>query len=145
MFNRVTMCRLLALAAVLLFAAPFGAEAQQGLLTKPIRLEQTIKLSSGKPLAEKPFELEAGKHYKLIIESDGTAELAIEGAEFFRNIWVNEIVVNDIEIRPLGVDSIEFDDEGKAEIGFVTIRPGSFTVRIPKTNSESQSVVFNVK
>ena len=60
-------------------------------------------------------------------------------------MWVNEVVINDIEIRPLGIDSIEFDDEGEATISFVPIRPGSFVLRVPGTSSDSQQAVFNVK
>ena len=63
---------------------------------------------------------------------------------FFRNVWINEIVINDIEVRPLGVDSIEFDAAGEAEITFVTIRPGTFTLRIPGTTGEAQAATFNV-
>lgn len=54
-------------------------------------------------------------------------------------------MINDLEIRPLGVDSLEFDDEGVMEISFVTIRPGSFTLQVPGTTSDSQKAVFNVK
>ena len=90
---------------------PVAAQAQSGLITKATELEP-ITLASGKPLAAAPYELEAGKYYRIDINADGSAELAIGGAEFFRNVWVNEIVINDIEVRPLGVDSIEFDDEG---------------------------------
>lgn len=124
-------------------AAP--QRSHSGLLTGVKKLEQPITLSSGKPLVAKPYELEAGKYYRLKIVSDGTAELAISGADFFRNVWINEIVVNDIEIRPLGVESLEFDAEGEAEISFVTIRPGTFTLRIPNTTSESQQAQFIVK
>ena len=88
-----------------------SAQAQSGLITKATELEP-ITLASGKPLAAAPYELEAGKYYRIDINADGSAELAIGGPEFFRNAWVNEIVINDIEVRPLGVDSIEFDDEG---------------------------------
>src|SRR5690606_32412089 len=76
---------------------------------------------------------------------DGSGELAIVGPEFFRNVWINEVVINDIEVRPLGVDSLEFDDEGTATISFVTIRPGTFVLRLPGTTSDSQQAVFNVK
>ena len=106
----------LSLVVFVFLLAPISAQAQQGLLTSPIRLEPPLMLSSGKPLADKPYELESGKHYRLTIVGDGTAELAIGGADFFRNVWVNEIVINDIEVRPLGVDSIEFDDEGEVEM-----------------------------
>ncbi len=120
------------------------AQAQSGLLVKAIELPP-ITLSAGKPLAEKPYELESGKHYKIKIQADGSQELAIEGPEFFRNVWVNEIVINDIEVRPLGVDSLEFDDEGEATLTFVTIRPGRFELRIPHARGDSQRAKFIVK
>ena len=100
------------------------AHAQAGLLSGRTDLEP-ITLASGQPLAKAPYELKAGKYYRIAIQADGSAELAIAGPEFFRNVWVNEVVINDIEVRPLGVDSIEFDDEGKATISFVPIRPGT--------------------
>lgn len=155
----------LALAVALTLVAPLGVMAQdddddeaeqaqaaqpalagqQGLLTRAIRLEPALKLSAGVALAEKPYELESGKHYRLTIEADGSQELAISGSDFFRNVWVNEIVINDIEVRPLGVDSIEFDAAGEAEVTFVTIRPGTFTLRIPGSTGETQAATFNVK
>ena len=121
------------------------AHAQAGLLTGGAEELAPIKLSSGQPLTEGPYELESGKYYEIEIESDGSAEIALNGADFFRNVWIDEIVVNELEIRPLGVDSLEFDDEGVMEISFVTIRPGSFTLQIPGTTSDSQRAVFNVK
>ena len=120
------------------------AHAQSGLLVKAIDLPP-ITLSAGKPLAAKPYILESGKHYRLKIQADGSQELAIEGPEFFRNVWINEIVINKIEIRPLGLDSIEFDDEGEATITFITIRPGRFELRIPHARGDSQRAQFIVK
>ncbi|MGD9670997.1 MAG: hypothetical protein AB7U75_18455 [Hyphomicrobiaceae bacterium] len=133
---------LMVLAATLLAAHP--ASAQSGLLKKKTRLEP-ITLAAGKPLADKPYELEAGKYYSIDIVADGSQELGIAGPEFFRNVWVNEIVINDVEVRPLGVDSIEFDGEGKATISFIPIRPGIFELRIPKTKGDTQKAIFNVK
>lgn len=121
-----------------------GAQGFAGLLTGKKRLPP-ITLSSGKPLAEKPYELQSGKYYSIDFIADGSAEIAIAGPEFFRNVWVNEVVINDIEIRPLGIDSLEFDAEGKATISFVTIRPGTFEIRIPGTKSNSQRALFIVK
>ena len=120
------------------------AMAQSGLLTRPVDLAP-ITLSAGAPLAEAPYELEAGKQYSLVVQADGSAELAIHGPDFFRNVWINEIIINDIEVRPLGLDSIEFDAAGEAEITFVTIRPGTFMLRVPGTTGETQSAVFNVR
>ena len=134
-----------ALAAAVTVLAPAAAHAQAGLLTGGATELEPITLSSGKPLAKAPYELQAGKYYSIEVNADGSAELAIGGQQFFRNVWVDEVVINDIEVRPLGVDSIEFDDEGTARISFVTIRPGTFELRIPGTTSESQRAVFVVK
>ena len=126
-------------------AKPAAGRSMSGLLTGRKTLDP-ITLSSGKPIATGPYELEAGRYYRLRIVADGTAELAVSGADFFRNIWINEIVVNKIEIRPMGgIESIEFDDEGTATISFVTIRPGTFHLRVPNTTSDAQQAVFNVK
>lgn len=128
----------------LVAAATGEVRAQAGLLSARTDLAP-ITLASGQPLAKAPYELESGKYYRIAIEADGSAELAIAGAEFFRGVWVNEVVINDIEVRPLGVDSIEFDDEGIATISFVPIRPGKLTLRVPGTTADTQQAVFNVK
>jgi hypothetical protein len=135
--------RVILVVLVLPFLAS-AAYAQAGLLNRVTRLPP-ITLSAGKPLAEAPYELEAGKYYRLVIRSDGSQEMAVTGPEFFRNIWINEVVINKIEVRPLGLDSIEFDDEGEATISFVPIRHGRFELRLPGTTGESQRAVFNVK
>jgi hypothetical protein len=136
----------LALAALGGIAWSDAASAQAGLLTGGAQeLEPPITLSSGKPLAEKPYELQAGKYYRLEIVADGSAELALAGPGFFRNVWIDEVIINDIEIRPLGIDSLEFDDEGTATISFVTIRPGTFELGIPGMGDDAPRAVFNVK
>jgi hypothetical protein len=124
---------------------PATKKSMAGLLTGRKNLDP-ITLSSGKPIAKGPYELEAGKYYSLKVVADGTAELAVSGSDFFRNIWINEIVVNKVEIRPMGgIESVEFDDAGTATISFVTIRPGTFHLRVPNTTSDAQSATFNVK
>jgi hypothetical protein len=122
-----------ALACVLSMLAP-SAMAQSGLVGKAEKLPD-INLSSGAPMGDGPLKLKPGTYYELIIKSDGSAEVAISGAEFFRNVWIDEIVINDIEVRPLGVDSIEFDAEGEAEISFIPIKPGRFELRAPGKES----------
>ncbi|MEE9321034.1 MAG: hypothetical protein V3U76_11355 [Granulosicoccus sp.] len=133
-----------AMLAVLLIAPGVWAGGA-GLLKGGAQDLPPITLSSGAPLADAPYDLESGKYYAIDIVCDGSAELAISGPEFFRNIWINEVVINDIEVRPLGLDSLEFDDEGTATIKFVAIRPGSFVVRIPGTTGESQQAIFNIR
>jgi hypothetical protein len=115
------------LLAATLLAMPVAALAQTaGLLESANRVElPALKLMSGEPVSSAPLALKSGTCYILEIEADGSAELALEGPAFFRAIWVNEVVINDIEIRPLGLDSFEFDDEGKIEMSFIAIKPGT--------------------
>lgn len=88
-----------------------------------------LTISSGKPLAAKPLELKSGTYYEIEIKSDGSAELQLSGAEFFRAIWIDEIVINNLEVRPLGLHSIEFDDEGTVELSFIAIKPGTYEIK----------------
>ena len=99
-----------------------------------------ITLALGKPLADGPMMLKSGTGYELEITSDGSGELALEGPGFFRAIWVNEVVINDLEVRPFGLESLEFDDEGTMEIEFIAIKPGQYFLRIPGSKGESQRV-----
>lgn len=116
-----------------------------GLLAKCNRGD-TIKLTlaSGQPLGE-DVVLQSGAYYKLEITADGSAELAIEGPSFFRAIWMNEIVINKIEIRPMAVDSIEFDKAGVAELSFIAIKPGSHEIRIPGSTGDTQRITVSIQ
>jgi len=103
-----------------------------------------LKLSSGEPLLEPAkLELKSGTYYEIEITADGSQELALAGSAFFRAIWIDEIVINGIEIRPLGVDSLEFDEAGTVEISFLAIKPGIFTFGVP--GSELQSIQITIK
>ncbi|MBP7243361.1 hypothetical protein [Amaricoccus sp.] len=104
-----------------------------------------LTLSSGKPVAAATYNLKSGTYYRIDIVSDGTAELALSGGDFFRAVWINEIVVNDIEIRPMGVHSIEFDSAGTARMSFIPIVPGTYKLSIPGSNSETQSATFVIQ
>ncbi|MCR9146033.1 MAG: hypothetical protein NXH74_02405 [Rhodobacteraceae bacterium] len=103
-----------------------------------------LTLASGVPLGEDQV-LQSGAYYKLQITADGSAELAITGSDFFRAIWMNEIVINQIEIRPMAIDSLEFDKAGVAELSFIAIKPGSHTLRIPGSTGDAQSVTFSIQ
>lgn len=104
-----------------------------------------VILSAGEPLADAPWELKSGTYYEFEIQGDGSQELALIGPEFFRAIWIDEIVVEGLEIRPLGVDSIEFDEAGEMEIGFVAIKPGSYYLKVPGSTGETQRLEIVIK
>lgn len=151
--NKLTVVALLAT-----LAAPGWAETRQqqgepqfdyrpsGIMSRANRVELApLTLASGKPVAAAPYALKSGGYYRIEIEADGTQELALSGGDFFRAIWVNEVVINNIEIRPMGVHSIEFDGAGSARLSFVAILPGSYTLSIPGSSGETQRAVFNIR
>lgn len=133
-------------------AAPAAAKVEHhdfgpsGIMTRSNREDLApLTLASGQPVAEAAYELKSGGYYRIKMVSNGSQELALSGGDFFRSVWVNEIVINDIEIRPMGVHSIEFDDAGEAEMSFVAVVPGSYTLSIPGSSGDSQKAVFNIR
>ncbi len=104
-----------------------------------------INLTAGQLNAEGDYALNSGGYYRIDIVSDGTQEIAIEGPELFRNVWINEIVINDLEVRPLGLASIEFDDAGTVSMSFVAITPGTYEIRIAGTTGDTQRAVFTIQ
>lgn len=119
---------------------------QAGVLSKSNRGDiPEIILSAGAPLLEKgnEIELKSGTYYELEITADGSQELALFGSDFFRAIWIDEIVIEGIEVRPFGIDSMEFDEAGTAEISFLAIKPGSYKLGVP--GSELQSISIKIQ
>ena len=107
--------------------------------------EIELTLSSGQPIHEGEIKLQSGAYYEMIITADGSAELALAGPAFFRAIWMDEIVINQIEIRPMAIDSLEFDAAGSAEIGFVAIKPGRYELGVPGARGDSQIVKISIQ
>lgn len=124
------------------FAGPLGPA---GVFTGGATELEPLTLSVAEPLASGPYTLDSGSYYRIAIECDGSAELALSGSEFFRAVYVDEVVIEDIEVRPLGLDSLEFDAAGTAEISFVAIRPGTYTLSIPGSSGESQRATFTIR
>ena len=104
-----------------------------------------ITLSAGEPISSGPWVLKSGTYYEFEIIGDGSQELALVGPEFFRAIWIDEIVVEGLEIRPLGLDSVEFDEAGEMEIGFLAIKPGRYYMKIPGSTGETQRVEITIE
>lgn len=138
--------------AALLAVAAGPLAAQQfdygfaGLMGKANRAQlPDLTLAAGKPVSAGPVDLKSGAYYKMNIVADGSQELALSGGDFFRAIWINEIVINGIEVRPMGVHSIEFDKAGTAEVSFIAVVPGKYELHIPGSSGESQKAVFNIR
>lgn len=58
---------------------------------------------------------------------------------------MNEIVIDDIEVRPMAIDSFEFDGAGEARLSFIAIMPGSYTLSVPGTTGDSQRVAITIR
>lgn len=104
-----------------------------------------VILSLGEPLADAPWKLKSGKYYEVEFTADGSGEIGLAGNDFFRAIWVDEVVIEGLEIRPYALHSVEFDDAGTMEIGFVAIRPGRYELRIPGSTGESQAIKIEIE
>ena len=104
-----------------------------------------ITLSAGEPISQAPWVLKSGTYYEFEITGDGSQELALVGPEFFRAIWIDEIVIEGLEIRPLGLDSVEFDEAGEMKIGFLAIKPGRYYMKIPGTTGETQRIEITIE
>lgn len=81
--------------------------------------------------SQNEWQLETGQYYRIDITSDGNEEIQVVAPELFRNAWINQIVVNDLEVKTYGLYSIEFDDAGTFNISFVPIRPGEYEIYVP--------------
>lgn len=104
-----------------------------------------VTLSAGMPLADAPWALKSGTYYEFEIQGDGSQELALTGADFFRAVWIDEIVVEGLEIRPLGLDSIEFDEAGEMEIGFIALKPGNYHLKVPGSTGDTQRLEITIQ
>ena len=144
------MTKLLIAAMALALAVPAYADdhgfGPAGILSGKNKEDlEPIQLGAGIPLTSAPWELQSGTYYEFEIEGDGSQELALVGPEFFRAIWIDEIVVEGLEIRPLGLDSIEFDEAGTMEIGFLAVKPGSYYIKIPGSTGETQRLEITIR
>ncbi len=115
------LCGAMALACL---SGPLFAEGN--LASAPERLEPLVLDGEAWSMAPLTYTLETGKYYRWEIRSDGLEEFAVLVPELWRNSWIDQVVINDMEVKPMGLHSVEFDDEGTIEIWFVPIRPGQY-------------------
>ncbi|KQT07456.1 hypothetical protein ASG40_14085 [Methylobacterium sp. Leaf399] len=94
----------------------------------------------------KEIELESGKAYRLRIVAKGRQEYKFYAPEFFRYIWLNQIVIQHLEIHGGGPpDHFEFDEPGEIAVEFVTIKPGEYPWTIRGLEAKGMTGKFIVK
>lgn len=92
------------------------------------------------------IEIESGKAYRLRIVAKGRQEYKFYASEFFRFIWLNQIVIQHLEIHGGGPpDHFEFDEPGEIAIEFVAIKPGEYPWSVRGLESKGMTGKFIVK
>jgi len=91
------------------------------------------------------FELIAGQGYRWKITSHGGFEYKFM-TDLFRNVWVDQIVIDDLEVHMAGAPAwLEFDDEGTIMVQFHTVRPGQYTWSVPDLADKGLKGTITIK
>ena len=88
-----------ATAVTMVCAVPIWAEGN--LASQPTRLPDMAIDSAELTLSVNEFELETGKYYRWRIVHDGGEEFQIVAPDLFRNSWINQVVIEDLEVQIL--------------------------------------------
>ena len=133
---------------ILVFLAmvlPATAWAEGNLAQRAERLpELEIRGAEGFSVTE--YEIETGTFYRWRIVSDGRGEYKLLAPELMRNSWVEQVSIEDKEVKPLGgLYAVEFDDEGEIDIYFVPIRPGTYEFYVEGMRADGMLGTFSVK
>jgi hypothetical protein len=132
----------LALGTMLLCAK---VSAEGNLASDATRLPDLTLDSAALSMSWTETELETGKYYRWRIVHDGGEEFQVVAPDLFRNSWINQVVIDDLEVKPFGLHSVEFDDEGTIDIWFVPIRPGDYAFGIAGFESRGMAGTFVVR
>lgn len=142
--GRVTRS-LAALSVVGMLLAGTPALAAGNLAANGEALELKIDTTNLK-FSQNEFDLETGKYYRMdITADDGADNLRLAMPDFWRNVWVNQMVVDDIAVQAQEPYGLEFDGAGTINISFVPIRPGEYEFYSPGYENKGLKGKFVVK
>jgi hypothetical protein len=137
-----TSLLVLTLAGGLVAAAP--ALAAGNLAAGGEKLELKIDTGALK-FSQNEFDLETGTYYRMAITVDDADDTSLMMPELWRNSWIDQIVVNDLEIKAQTPYSLEWDDGGTINVSFVPIRPGSYDFWVAGYEDRGLKGTFVVK
>lgn len=122
-----------------------SAQAAGNLAARAERLPP-LMLDAAEGFSIKTYEIETGQFYRWRIVSDGREEYKLLAPELFRNAWIDQIVIEDKEVKPYGgIYALEFDDEGEIDVFFLVIRPGRYSFYVENLRTQGFEGVFVVK
>lgn len=112
--------------AVIVLAVP-TAEAQTSKASKRVP-ELTLGTKDNQfAVSVTDIELLPGQGYRWPISCAGGLEYKFK-TDLFRNVWMNQIVINDLEVHMNGAPAwLEFDGPGTIMVQFSTVRPGEYS------------------
>lgn len=93
----------------------------------------------------KEYTFETGKSYRLKIQASGLKEYAFRAPSFFEAIYIRKVEAGGVEIKGVGLNELEFEDAGEAEIFFVPVRAGEFPFFIKGHEERGMTGVFKVE
>lgn len=94
---------------------------------------------------QKDFELIAGQGYRWKITAAGGLEYKFH-TDLFRNVWNNQIVINELEVHMNGAPAwLEFDADGTIQVQFTTVRPGIYTWSVPDLADKGMKGTITIK
>jgi hypothetical protein len=130
--------------SMLMFAG--AAQAEGNLAANGTNLPD-LKIDMAKlAFSQTEYDLETGKYYHLNIVCDDSADdTAWVSPEFFRNTWLNQIAIDDLEVKTYGVYSLECDTAGTFVIDFVPLRPGEYEFSVAGYENRGLKGKFVVK
>ena len=133
-------------AVVSLAAGTLPIYAEGNYASQLTELETLVMSGRDLTFSINEYTIETGKYYKWRIESDGLEEFRVNAPELWRASWINQVVINDIEVKPLGaIYGVEFDDEGAAEVYFVPLMPGNYEFSAPGFEERGMTGTFVVR
>lgn len=132
----------LSIVGLLLSGSPVLAAGN--LAANGVKLELKIDTKNLK-FSQNEFDLETGKYYRMDISVEDADDTAFMAPELWRNSWINQIVVNDLELKTQNPYSLEWDDAGTFNVSFVPIRPGEYDFWIAGYEDKGLKGKFVVK
>ena len=87
------------LATTLIWWFPNSISAEGNLASRATRLPDMMIDSGELTLSISQFELETGKYYRWRIVHDGGEEFQILAPDLFRNSWIGQVVIEELEVK----------------------------------------------
>lgn len=131
-------------AAVVLAIVAADASAGGDPTRRAERLDE-LRLDGAAGFSVTEYDLETGVYYRWRIVSDGREEYKLLAPELFRNAWIDQVSIEDREVKPMGLYAVEFDSEGAIDIWFVPVRPGDYRFYVEALEEQGFSGLMRVR